>query len=308
MLGPPASPGWPPHGGWGWRYDWARPHPETLRDEDFLPAARDGEGGSGGRRDREPPAHDPRGHGAPARGRPLHVAAARPSRAAQDREHRARGDEPGGSAGGADARRAARGAVAGVGPLGPVRAGAPAPARPSPARLLRRTHPRGGDHRHRAARDPELPPAPPQPLPDPDQVPRRGPPALRRHALARVHHEGRLFVRPRRGGRTAELPGDARRVRTDLHPHRPRLPDRGGRFGEHRGQPVGRVPRARRLRRGRHRVQRRGHLRGQHRADPRPRPAPARRRPRGAARGLDPRAGTRSRTSRASSTSPPSGA
>ena len=47
------------------------------------------------------------------------------------------------------------------------------------------------------ARGPELPPAAGEPLPDPDQVPRRDPAALRRHARARVHHEGRLLV-PRR--------------------------------------------------------------------------------------------------------------
>jgi prolyl-tRNA synthetase len=35
-------------------------------------------------------------------------------------------------------------------------------------------------------------------LPDPDQVPRRAPPALRPDARSRVHHEGRLFLRPDR--------------------------------------------------------------------------------------------------------------
>ena len=41
---------------------------------------------------------------------------------------------------------------------------------------------------------------PHEPLPDPDQVPRRDPAALRADARARVHHEGRLLVprRPRR--------------------------------------------------------------------------------------------------------------
>ena len=41
---------------------------------------------------------------------------------------------------------------------------------------------RGSDHRHRAQGDAELPPAAGQPLSDPDQVPRRDPAALRRHA------------------------------------------------------------------------------------------------------------------------------
>jgi prolyl-tRNA synthetase len=51
---------------------------------------------------------------------------------------------------------------------------------------------RGGRHRHRTSRAQELPPAAGQPLPDPDEVPRRDPSALRRHARARVRHEGRL--------------------------------------------------------------------------------------------------------------------
>ncbi len=38
----------------------------------------------------------------------------------------------------------------------------------------------------------ELPPAAGQLLPDPDEVPRRDPPAIRRHARARIHHEGRV--------------------------------------------------------------------------------------------------------------------
>ena len=39
-----------------------------------------------------------------------------------------------------------------------------------------------------------------QPVPDPDQVPRRDPPALRAHARARVPHEGRVLVRRGRAG------------------------------------------------------------------------------------------------------------
>ncbi len=66
---------------------------------------------------------------------------------------------------------------------------------------------RGGDHRHRAQGDPQLPPAAGELLPDPDQVPRRDPPALRRDARARVRHEGRLLVRRRRGRHAALVPG-----------------------------------------------------------------------------------------------------
>jgi hypothetical protein len=53
---------------------------------------------------------------------------------------------------------------------------------------------RGSDHGHRAPRAQELPPVAGQFLSDPDQVPRRDPPALRCHAGARVRDEGRLFV------------------------------------------------------------------------------------------------------------------
>ena len=68
---------------------------------------------------------------------------------------------------------------------------------PPRARLLLRPDPRGGDHRHRAPRNQELPPAAAELLPDPDQVPRRDPAALRRHARPRIRHEGRLLL-PRR--------------------------------------------------------------------------------------------------------------
>ena len=40
-------------------------------------------------------------------------------------------------------------------------------------------------------------------LPDPDQVPRRDPPALRRDARARIPDEGRVLVPPRRGRRSS---------------------------------------------------------------------------------------------------------
>ena len=49
----------------------------------------------------------------------------------------------------------------------------------------------------------ELPRPAAHPLPHPVEVPRRGPPALRRDARPRIPDEGRLFVRPRRGRRAA---------------------------------------------------------------------------------------------------------
>ena len=63
----------------------------------------------------------------------------------------------------------------------------------------------------------QLPAAARQLLPDPDQVPRRDPPALRRDARARVHHEGRVLVPHRRGVAARELPRDVRRLHAHLH-------------------------------------------------------------------------------------------
>ena len=60
--------------------------------------------------------------------------------------------------------------------------------------FVHRPHPRGSHHRHRAPRAQELSPAAGQFLPDPDQVPRRDPAALRRDARPRIHHEGRLLA------------------------------------------------------------------------------------------------------------------
>ena len=119
--------------------------------------------------------------------------------AAQGRAHRPRGNGPRRRARAADAGGAAGRAVAGIRPLGAVRPGAAAPEGPPRSRLRHRPHARGSHHRHRAARAQELSPAAGEFLPDPDEVPRRDPPALRRDARARVHHEGRLLVPRRRG-------------------------------------------------------------------------------------------------------------
>ena len=93
------------------------------------------------------------------------------------------------------------GAVAGVGPLAGLRARAAALQGPPRARLRDPADLRGGDHRPRARRAEELPPAAGALLPDPDQVPRRAPAALRRHARPRVRDEGRLLL-PRRATTT----------------------------------------------------------------------------------------------------------
>ena len=74
----------------------------------------------------------------PPGGRPLQLAADGPARAAEGRAHRARGDEPRRGARARDAGGAARGAVAGVGPLERVRPGAAALQGPPRARLRAR--------------------------------------------------------------------------------------------------------------------------------------------------------------------------
>ena len=58
---------------------------------------------------------------------------------------------------------------------------------------------------HVAARDPLLPRAAEDPLPPADQGARRAAAARRRPAHPRVHDEGRLLLRPRRGGPRREL-------------------------------------------------------------------------------------------------------
>ena len=148
---------------------------------------------------RQPAAHAARRHDQEARRRHLHVDAARPARAAQGRGHRPRGDESRRRDRAPDAGGPAGRAVAGDRPLGEVRARAAAPQGPARARLHRPADARGSGHRHRAQGDPQLQAAAAEPVPHPDQVPRRGPAALRRDARARVHHEGRVLVRRRRG-------------------------------------------------------------------------------------------------------------
>src|SRR5204863_201481 len=74
----------------------------------------------------------------------LFVPAARLARGVEDREHRARGDEPRRRAGDLDARGGARRAVAGERPLGQVRAGAGTLQGSEAARILHRAAARGG--------------------------------------------------------------------------------------------------------------------------------------------------------------------
>ncbi len=245
----------------------ARKTPRSALHDEALPIPDqhhegDPRGGGGG----ESPAHAAcRTHPAPGGG-PLQLAADGPARVAEGRAHHPRGDEPRRCARAGDAGGTTRGAVAGVGPLARVRAGAAAPEGPPRARLRARAHPRGGDHRHRAPRSAELPPAAGQLLPDPDQVPRRGAPALRRHARARIHHEGRLLLSHRPGLASGRLPCDVRRLHAHLHPHRPHLSRRARRLRRHRWRRLAGISRARRLGRGCHRLLRWRRLRRQSRS------------------------------------------
>ena len=90
-------------------------------------------------------------------------------------------------------------------------------------------------------------------------------PARRPPALPRVHDEGRVLVRRRRGGREGELRDDASGVRAHLRPHGPHVPHGAGRLGRHRRLDERRVPGARRLGRGRDRRVRQVRLRGERR-------------------------------------------
>ena len=238
----------------------------SLSDAGLAVLRLDAEGSAGRRRDRQPPADAARRAHPPPRRRHLHLAAARPPRRAQGRGDPPRGDEPRRRDRGFHAGDPAGRAVAGVRSLGQVRPGAAAAQGPAPARLLRRPDPRGGDHRHRAAGAPELPPAPGALLSDPDQVPRRDPAAVRRHARPRVHDEGRLFL-PRRLRRSrARVPEHARHLFAHLHPARSAVPRGGRRPRVDRGQRLARVPRAGRIRRGCDRLLPAVRLRGERRA------------------------------------------
>ena len=185
-----------------------------------------------------------------------------------------------------------RRALAGERALGELRQGAAAHQGPQRPRLLLRPDARGGGDRPRAPRRPLVPRAAAEPLPDPGEVPRRGAPALRPHARARVHHEGRLLV-PRRPRPTAEreYQRDVRRLHAHLRALRARrsapVEADTGAIG---GVAVARVPGARRVGRGRDR-----------RAATRAATPPTSRRPRCAPRAA---AGARGRRARARSRRP----
>ena len=109
-------------------------------------------------------------------------------------------------------------------------------------------HDARGDVHVPRARDPELPAAAAGLVPLPDQGSRRAAAAQRPDPRPRVHHEGLVLVRPRRGRPRPELPGARGRLPPDLPALRDRVLRRAGRVGDDGRQRVDRLPRARRAR------------------------------------------------------------
>lgn len=169
--------------------------------------------------------------------RHLDLAAARQEGPGQHLHRRARGDGRHRGAGGPAARAAAQGRVRGERPLGGVRRPAVPPQGPQGRRVPARPDARRDLHADGQGPVHVLQGPAGDALPDPDQVPRRGPPALRRAARPRVPDEGLVLLRhhrrgPRRVVRAAPrgLPEDLRAARPGL-PHRLRGVRRHGRLG-----------------------------------------------------------------------------
>ena len=173
-------------------------HGSMLLSRYFLP---DPEGDAEGGGDRLASADAARRHAPAAGGRHLFLAAARLPRSEEDRADRARGAEPGRGARSADADHPVGRPLARERPLRRLRQGDAAHRRPPRARHALRPDQRGDDHRHLPRLCALVPRPAAQSLPYPVEVPRRGAPALRRHARPRVPDEGRLFLRPRLRGR-----------------------------------------------------------------------------------------------------------
>ncbi len=116
----------------------------------------------------------------------------------QRRGRRPRGDgadrRPGGAFPGPDPARDLRGERA----VGRLRRGAVPAQRPQGRRLSARPDARGAVHAAGEGRVLVVPRLPADAVPDPDEVPGRGPAAGRHHAGPRVRDEGQLLLRPRR--------------------------------------------------------------------------------------------------------------
>ncbi len=126
-----------------------------------------------------------------------------------------------------------------VRPLRRLRQGDAAHPRPARARHAVWADQRGDDYRDLPRLRAVLQGPAAQPLSHPVEIPRRGEAALRRHALARVPDEGRLFLRSRSGRRAPLLQQDVRRLSAHLRALRPdRHPDdRRNRADRRRPQP-----------------------------------------------------------------------
>ena len=176
----------------------------------------------------EPPVAGPRGLHPARRARGLHLAAAGPARAEQDRDHRPRGDGRHGRPGAVLPRVAAPGALRGQQPLDDVwQRHLPSPG-PQGRRLPPRADPRGDVHARGEGHVLLLQGPAGLALPDPDEVSRRGASAGRRAPWPRVHHEGLLLLRHRRRRAREVLPAAPRGLHPDLRSARLRLRHRQG--------------------------------------------------------------------------------
>ncbi len=240
-----------------------------------LPAGPEGDAGRGA--DREPPADAARRHDPAGERGDLFLAAARLQGAAPARADRARGAGARRAHPAADADPAVGRPVARERALRRLRRRDAAHQGPPRARPALRADQRGADHRHLPLGGRQLQGAAAHALPHPVEVPRRGPPALRRDARPRVPDEGRLQLRPDEGRRAARL----QPAHGQLHPHLRAHgaegdPDARG-LGPDRRRQHPRVPRARLHRRERGVLRPRGHRPHPRRPRDRfPRPRPGR--------------------------------
>ena len=218
--------------------------PEALMPSGLPALHPDPPGGSGRCRSGEPQAARPRRLHPPGLGGPLVVHTARLARPPEDRADHPRGDGRDRRPGDADARPHSRRALGDNGPPGDS---GDLPCEGSDrSRLHPAADPRRDGHVPRA-RAPELPRSAAALVPLPDEGSRRAASARRTPAGPRVHHEGRLLVRPRRGGRARELRGEPRRVQEDLRPLRAGDVRRPGGERDHGRQVQHRLPGAVRL-------------------------------------------------------------
>ncbi len=174
------------------------------------------------------------------------MAAAGLPRAQEDRTDRARGAGPGRRHRDAHADDPIGGDLAGKRPLRRLRRGNAAHQGSPRARHALWPHERGADHADFPRRGEILPRRAQEPLPHSMEVPRRGPPPVRRDARARIPDEGCLFLRPRRGWRAAILLPHVHRLFADFRADGPQARADEGRHRPHRRRSQPRVHHPRR--------------------------------------------------------------